>query len=263
MIDLTGQVAVVTGAASGSAPPSPAASPLAAPTSSSPTSIPPGRTSPTRSTACSSTPMSPALDDNHAAMAVAVDRFGRLDVAVLNAGIGETGAYVDNFDLERYRNIVAVNLDGVVYGTKAALDVFKTQGSGSILVMSSLSGVSASPFNPLYAASKHAVVGLVRSVAPTVAERGVTLNALCPTFIDTPILGDAVPYLRSVGMAVLVAGARGRCGRVGAHQRQHRAGLAGRPRTPDPFPFAFPQPPELMSDPAHQATPALQTTEVQ
>ena len=185
--------------------------------------------------------------DNLAAVRTATERFGGLDIVVLNAGIGEQGGFVDDFRPEHYRDLVSVNLDGVVYGLHAALEAFGEQG-GAILATSSLAGLSESPINPLYAATKHGVIGLVRSVAPIVAERGVTVNALCPTFIDTPILGEAVPYITELGVAVLTperaaevaelvltSGGTGQAWPVVAHG--------------EPGPVAFPELPSIMADP--------------
>lgn len=195
------------------------------------------------------------LGDNVAAVRAAVERFGGLDIAVLNAGIGEQGAFVEDFRPEHHRDLVSVNLDGVVYGMHAALDVFTGQGSGAILATSSLAGLSESPMNPLYAATKHAVIGLVRSVAPIVADRGITVNALCPTFIDTPILGDAVPFIHDLGVAVLppervaevaelvlVRGGTGEAWPVVPHG--------------EPSPVVFPDLPSIMTDPVREPTEA-------
>lgn len=143
------------------------------------------------------------LAANQAAVQASIEHFGSLDIAVLNAGIGERGSYVDDFDPGHYRQLVAVNLDGVVFGIHAALQHFIARGSGAILATASLAGIVESPINPLYAATKHAVVGLIRSVAPAVQDRGITLNALCPTFVDTPILQGFVPQIRDAGVAVL------------------------------------------------------------
>ncbi|QKW14095.1 SDR family NAD(P)-dependent oxidoreductase [Verrucosispora sp. NA02020] len=195
------------------------------------------------------------LADNIAAVQAATTHFGRLDVAVLNAGIGEQGSFTDDFRPEHYRDLVSVNLDGVVYGLHAALGVFTAQGSGAILATSSLAGLSESPMNPLYAATKHAVIGLVRSVAPIVAARGVTVNALCPTFVDTPILGEAVPFISDLGVAVL---SPERVAEV-AELVLTRGGTGQAwPVVPhgDPSPFAFPDLPSIMSDPHRQVPEA-------
>lgn len=193
---------------------------------------------------------------NQKAMDTAVDRFGRLDIVVLNAGVGEP-RYLDGFDPEAYRAMAAVNFDGVIYGVHAAVQAFTGQGSGAILVTASLAGISSSPFNPLYSATKHGAVGLVRSLAPAIADQGITINALCPTFIDTPILGEAAPYLKAMGLAVLepdrvadvaeivlAGGGTGQAWPVVPHGE------------PEPFPFH--ETPTLMVDP-NQPPPEVPT----
>ncbi|WP_327151560.1 SDR family NAD(P)-dependent oxidoreductase [Nocardia sp. NBC_01329] len=191
--------------------------------------------------------------DNLAAVEAATEHFGGLDIAVLNAGIGEKSGFVEEFRPEHYRDLVSVNLDGVVYGLHAALEVFTAQGSGAILATSSLAGLTESPIGPLYAATKHAVIGLVRSVAPTVAAHGITVNALCPTFIDTPILGEATPFITEMGVAVLPPE---RVAEV-AELVLTRGGTGQAwPVVPhgEPGPFVFPGLPPIMTDPNRQAT---------
>jgi NAD(P)-dependent dehydrogenase (short-subunit alcohol dehydrogenase family) len=97
-----------------------------------------------------------------------------------------------NFDLERYRRVMAVNLDGTTFGIRAAWRVMSEAGKGAIVVTSSLAGVLPNPWDPFYSATKHAIIGLVRSLAGGWAIGGskVTLNAVCPGFVRTPILPD-------------------------------------------------------------------------
>ncbi len=95
----------------------------------------------------------------------------------------------DAFQLERYRRMMAVNVDGVVFGLHVMLPLLDRQSA--IVVTASLAGITPYDVDPLYAMSKHAVVGLVRSLAPTLAQRGIRINALCPGGIDTGIIPDA------------------------------------------------------------------------
>ena len=90
--------------------------------------------------------------------------------------------------LDRYRRMMGVNVDGVVFGLQALLPTL--QGGASIVVTASLAGVVPYSVDPLYSMSKHAVVGLVRSLGPTLAERNITINALCPGGIDTGIIPE-------------------------------------------------------------------------
>ncbi|QUQ67254.1 SDR family NAD(P)-dependent oxidoreductase [Kutzneria sp. CA-103260] len=131
------------------------------------------------------------LAENEAAVAAAREAFGRLDIVHLNAGTGNGGT---ELDLDKYRRIMAVNVDGTMFGIKAAVQ----GGARSIVVTASLAGISPTPFDPVYAASKHAIIGLVRSL--TIPD--VTLNAVCPGFIDTPMIAGAREILREHGLAV-------------------------------------------------------------
>ena len=119
---------------------------------------------------------------------------GSYDAAFLNAGVitgeGEVAALTD----EQYRRAAGANLDGVVFGVRECAARLMPNG-GSIVATASLAGLTATPMDPIYAATKHAVVGFVRSCAPQLAKRGIRINALCPGFTDTPIV---VEELRGV-----------------------------------------------------------------
>ncbi|MGV0036584.1 MAG: SDR family oxidoreductase [Candidatus Azotimanducaceae bacterium WSBS_2022_MAG_OTU7] len=95
----------------------------------------------------------------------------------------------DAMSIERYRRMMAVNVDGVVFGLQALLPLLSS--GSAIVVTASLAGITPYSVDPLYAMSKHAVVGLVRSLAPTLAERNININAICPGGIDTAIIPDA------------------------------------------------------------------------
>jgi NAD(P)-dependent dehydrogenase (short-subunit alcohol dehydrogenase family) len=88
--------------------------------------------------------------------------------------------------MERYRRMMGVNVDGVVFGLQTLLPILKS--GASIVVTASLAGVTPYSVDPLYSMSKHAVVGLVRSLGPTLAERDIRISALCPGGIDTGII---------------------------------------------------------------------------
>jgi NAD(P)-dependent dehydrogenase (short-subunit alcohol dehydrogenase family) len=88
---------------------------------------------------------------------------------------------------EQWRRILRANLDGVVYGSRELASRLMP-GGGSIVATASLAGLTATPFDPAYTATKHAVIGWVRAAAPALAERGIRLNALCPGFVDTPLV---------------------------------------------------------------------------
>ncbi len=114
---------------------------------------------------------------------------GRYDAAFLNAGIGIGVADVAKLADDDYRRIMGANVDGVVFGTRECAARLMPEG-GSIIATASLAGLTSMPFDPVYALTKHAVVGFVRSAAEGLAARGIRINALCPGFTDTPIVGD-------------------------------------------------------------------------
>ncbi len=129
-----------------------------------------------------------SLADNKSAVAAALDAYGRLDIVVLNAGIAD-GPSLDAFDEAGYRRAMGVNLDGVVFGLTAALPALRASGGGQVLAVASLAGLVPVPEDPVYAANKAAVVNFVRSVAPGLASERILVNALCPGYTDTAILG--------------------------------------------------------------------------
>jgi NAD(P)-dependent dehydrogenase (short-subunit alcohol dehydrogenase family) len=116
------------------------------------------------------------------------DDVGTVDLACLNAGVTTGEREIARIDDDAYRRIVGANVDGVVYGVRRAAQVMD---GGAIVVTASLAGLTGTPEDPLYALTKHAVVGFVRSVAPQLAERGIRLNMVNPGFVDTPMI-DAV-----------------------------------------------------------------------
>ena len=117
------------------------------------------------------------------------DSVGPVDVACLNAGVLGGEPDPAEMSLDTYRRAMAVNVDGVVFGIRRLARVMPA--GGRIVATASLAGLTAMPDDPVYAATKHAVVGFVRSVAPALATRGISINAVCPGIADTAMLGGA------------------------------------------------------------------------
>lgn len=115
-----------------------------------------------------------------AALRGALDRFGRIDAAVLAAGVEGPVAPIEDIDGDAFDQVMAVNVKGCLNWMQACLRVMKSQGAGSIVALSSISGVVGGPFLGAYTASKHAVIGLVRSAALESGPHGVRVNAVCP-----------------------------------------------------------------------------------
>ncbi|MFC9977065.1 SDR family oxidoreductase [Spirillospora sp. NPDC127200] len=141
--------------------------------------------------------------DSAAAVAAAVDGFGGLDLAFLNAGVASGCGLDADFDPEKYRRAMGINLDGVVYGVHAALPALRARGGGDIIATASMAGLTATPFDPIYGANKAAVVGLVRALGPAYAGEGVRVNALCPSFADTDIIVPLKEHLESTNFPIL------------------------------------------------------------
>jgi NAD(P)-dependent dehydrogenase (short-subunit alcohol dehydrogenase family) len=145
------------------------------------------------------------LEDNQALVAAAVERLGGVDLVYLNAGVATGFGVGQDFEPERYRRVMGINLDGVVFGTHAALPALEARGGGAIVATASLAGLTGVPFDPLYAANKHAVVGLARSLGPALAERGVRFNAVCPGFAESAIIDPIRGMLSESGIPIIPA----------------------------------------------------------
>jgi NAD(P)-dependent dehydrogenase (short-subunit alcohol dehydrogenase family) len=114
---------------------------------------------------------------------------GEFDAAFLNAGIGIGYPDVGELPDSEIDRIVRANLLGVVVGARECARRLMPNG-GSIVCTASLAGLTGMPFDPMYTATKHAVVGFVRGAAQGLATHGIRINALCPGFTDTPIVED-------------------------------------------------------------------------
>lgn len=145
------------------------------------------------------------LEQNQAMVNVAVSTYGGLDKVYLNAGIASFFSLGDDFSIERYRRAMGVNLDGVVFGIHAALPALRARGGGAIVCTASLAGLTAVPFDPVYAANKHGVVGLVRSLGFGLPDEGIRVNAVCPGFADSKIIDPIREALEASGPPIIPA----------------------------------------------------------
>ncbi len=135
----------------------------------------------------------------------AKDGLGGLDLVVLNAGVHLEHPELDA-PYDEVRRVTGVNLDGVVHGLRAAVPLIEETGGGDVLVVSSLAGLMPYPDDPWYATTKHAVIGLARSFAPSLKRRGVRLNVLCPGVVDTPAVPEQLRNsLAKVGLQPMPA----------------------------------------------------------
>ncbi|MHB1467806.1 MAG: SDR family oxidoreductase [Solirubrobacteraceae bacterium] len=134
---------------------------------------------------------------------------GGVDLFHLNAGVSTGCGLGEDFSLQAYRRAIGVNLDGVVFGVHAALPALRARGGGAIVATASLAGLTAMPFDPIYTANKHAVVGLVRALGPALAAERIRVNAVCPGFAESKIIDpiremlaeQALPIVRAEAVA--------------------------------------------------------------
>ncbi len=113
--------------------------------------------------------------------------FGRLDVLINNAGI-QFVSPIDEFPVEKWQKIIDLNLTSNFHTTQLALPLMKKQGWGRIVNIASAHGLVASPFKSAYVAAKHGVLGLTKTVALEVANQNITVNAICPGYVRTPLV---------------------------------------------------------------------------
>jgi NAD(P)-dependent dehydrogenase (short-subunit alcohol dehydrogenase family) len=128
---------------------------------------------------------------------------GGVDLAHLNAGVVGRERDIARISDDEYRRVRGVNLDGVVFGARAVVPLMAERGGGAIVATSSLAGLIAFTADPLYTITKHAVVGLVRSLSEQLAVHHITINAICPGLTDTPLIGDTKAALESGGFPVI------------------------------------------------------------
>ena len=120
-------------------------------------------------------------------IAFAERELGRLDILVNNAGIQHVES-VEKFPTDQWEKIIAINLSSAFYATRAAIPIMKAQGRGRIINMASAHGLVASPFKSAYVAAKHGVIGFTKTAALELARDNITCNAICPGFVETPIV---------------------------------------------------------------------------
>ncbi len=113
--------------------------------------------------------------------------FGRLDILINNAGVQHVSP-IEDFPLDWWDRIIAINLSSVFHGTRAAIPPMKAAGRGRIVNIASAHALVASPFKSAYVASKHGVAGFTKAAALELATSGVTVNAICPGYVKTPLV---------------------------------------------------------------------------
>jgi len=140
--------------------------------------------------------------DNEAMARAAVDTFGALDIAVLNAGVAGGPGIEEPGAVARFQEVMSINLGGVFLGMRACLPVMRERGGGAIVAMSSVEGLGGSPGLYAYNTSKAAILNLVRAVAMDYAASGVRVNAVCPGMVAPANPEASSPAAREVHRVV-------------------------------------------------------------
>jgi 3-hydroxybutyrate dehydrogenase len=125
-------------------------------------------------------------------MKFAAGEFGRVDILVNNAGIQHV-APVEDFPPEKWDAIIAINLSSAFHATRLAIPAMKQAGWGRVVNIASAHALVASPFKSAYVAAKHGIAGLTKTVALEVAQAGITVNAVCPGYVLTPLVQKQIP----------------------------------------------------------------------
>lgn len=149
--------------------------------------------------------------DSEKVVRTALETYGRLDLAVNNAGIGGKAAPTGEIDLEDWARVIDINLNGVLYGLRHQIPAMLASGGGSIVNMASVHGAVAAPGNTAYTTAKHGVVGMTRNAAVEYGTQNVRVNAVGPGYIATPLLENLPAEHRE---ALAAKHALGRLGRA-------------------------------------------------
>ena len=121
---------------------------------------------------------------------------GDVNILVNNAGIAESATLVNTSD-ELWHRLLSINLSGTFYCTRAALPAMLKNGWGRVINIASIAGKTGAPYIAAYSASKHGVLGLTKSIAVEVATMGITVNAICPGYVDTEMVSRGVERITS------------------------------------------------------------------
>lgn len=121
-----------------------------------------------------------------------IEKAGACDILVNNAGIQHV-APIDQFPVDKWNAIIAINLSSAFHTTAAALPVMRKAGWGRVINIASAHGLTASPFKSAYVAAKHGIVGLTKVTALETAQEPITANAICPGYVLTPLVEAQIP----------------------------------------------------------------------
>jgi len=128
--------------------------------------------------------------DSERSVDLALEKFGRLDIAVNNAGIGGVLAPVGEYPIDGWQKVININLSGVFYGMRYQIPAMLKSGGGAIVNLASILGSVGTANSSAYVAAKHGVIGLTKSAAIEYASKGIRVNSVGPGYIKTPLLSS-------------------------------------------------------------------------
>jgi len=130
-------------------------------------------------------------EDNEALIKQTIQKYGRLDIAVNNAGIGGPISATGEYPIDGWQKVIDINLSGVFYGLRYQIPVMLEKG-GSIINVASILGQAGTKFSPAYVAAKHGVVGLTKAAALEYADKNIRINSIGPGYIKTPLVMNSL-----------------------------------------------------------------------
>jgi NAD(P)-dependent dehydrogenase (short-subunit alcohol dehydrogenase family) len=130
-------------------------------------------------------------EDNEALVKQTLDKYGSLDIAVNNAGIGGPLAATGEYPVDGWKKVIDINLSGVFYGMRYQIPAM-LQNGGSIINVASILGQAGTKFSPAYVAAKHGVVGLTKAAALEYADKKIRINSIGPGYIKTPLVMNSL-----------------------------------------------------------------------
>ena len=135
---------------------------------------------------------SSSATENKMLVEAVVAKYGQLDIACNNAGMGGPAAPTGEYEPEAWDKVIALNLNGVFYACRYQLEQMEKNGGGSIVNIASIHGTVAAPNTAAYTASKHGVVGLTKNIAVEYGQKNIRCNAVGPGYIDTPLVRNSL-----------------------------------------------------------------------
>lgn len=142
-------------------------------------------------------------EDSEKTVKLALEKYGKLDIAVNNAGVSGPQSKIGETEIEEWQKVIEINLNGVFYGMRYQIPAMQKNGGGSVINMSSILGQVGFAMSAGYVAAKHGILGLTKNGALEYAAEGIRINAVGPGFIKTPLIDNNLPEEQQEQLAQL------------------------------------------------------------